>query len=184
MDRYLDAAAHLGYLALSQKDRVGLIAFDTEVRKYVAPNRGPRQLEDLIDAMFDLQPRFVESDYARAVSMLKAHHPKRGMVVLFTDLVDSLSSRRAIANLSRLARTHLPVVVILDDPAIPALARAPVHELADVYIKGAAEQFITEKQRTLSHLQTRGCLIVNVAATRLKGAVVDQYLQIKARNLL
>lgn len=184
LDRYLDAATHLAYLALSQKDRVGLIAFDAEVRCFVAPGKRPRQLDDLINAMFDLQPRFVESDYALAVTTLKSRQPKRGLVVLFTDLVDSISSRNAVANLSRLARTHLPVVVILDDPAIGQLASAPAAESSDVYIKAAAEQFLAEKRRTLTHLRTRGCLIVNVAASRLNTAVVDQYLQVKARNLL
>jgi len=145
LDRYLDAAVHLAYLALSQKDRVGLLAFDADVQRYVAPGR---------------------------------------RAVLFTDLVDSISSRRAIANLSRLARTHLPVVVILDDPAIEQLARRPVRGLDDAYVMGAAEQFISEKQRTLSTLRTRGCLIINVAAERLDTAVVNQYLEVKARNLL
>jgi uncharacterized protein (DUF58 family) len=161
-----------------------LIAFDAEVRCFVAPGRRPRQLDDLINAMFDLQPRFVESDYALAVTTLKSRQPKRGLVVLFTDLVDSISSRNAVANLSRLSRTHLPVVVILDDPAIGKMADAPVAESSDAYVKAAAEQFIAEKRRTLTHLRTRGCLIVNVTAPRLNAAVVDQYLQVKARNLL
>jgi uncharacterized protein (DUF58 family) len=184
LDRYLDAATHLAYLALSQRDRVGLIAFDAELRKFVAPSRSARQLDNLIDAMFDLQPRFVESDYSLALSTLKAHQPKRGMVVLFTDLLDSISSRLALANLSRLARTHLPVVVILDDPQVARMAEQDVAESADAYMKASAEQFISEKRNTLTHLRTRGCLIVNVTASRLNGAVVDQYLQVKARNML
>ncbi len=163
---------------------MGLVAFDAEVRRFIAPGRRPRQLDNLIDAMFDLQPRFVESDYALAVTTIKTRQPKRGLVVLFTDLVDSISSRNAVANLSRLARTHLPVVVILDDPSIGKIADAPVVDSTDAYTKAAAEQFMAEKRRTLSHLRTRGCLIVNVAAPRLNTAVVDQYLQVKARNLL
>jgi len=184
LDRYLDAAVHLAYLALSQKDRVGLIAFDNDVRRYVAPSRRPSQLDNLIDSVFDLEARFTESDYSRAVTTLKSKNPKRGLVVLFTDLVDSISSRLAVANLSRLARTHLPVVVILDDPAIPALAEAPAQSVEDAFVKGSAEQFITEKQHTLSLLKTRGCLIINVSAERLNTAVVNQYLEVKARNLL
>jgi uncharacterized protein (DUF58 family) len=174
----------LAYLALSQRDRVGLIAFDAEVRRYVAPSHQPRQLNDLIDSVYDLQPRFVESDYARASLALRTRLPKRGMVVLFTDLLDSVSSRQAVTQLSRLARTHLPVIVVLDDPAIPALADQPAARETDVYIKSAAEKFITEKRRALQHLRTRGCLIINVAAERLNVAVVNQYLEVKARNIL
>ena len=184
LDRYLDAAVQLAYLAIAQKDRVGLLAFDAEVRRYVAPARRPRQLDELIEAMFDLKPRFVESDYALAITTLKSRQPKRGLVVLFTDLVDSVSSRLAVANLARLARTHLPVVVVLDDPAIPVLAGAPALELSDAYVKGAAEQFIAEKRRTLQSLRTHGCIIVNTAAERLNATLVNQYLQVKARNLL
>jgi len=93
-DRYLDAAVQLAYLALSQRDNVGLVAFDAEVRRYVAPVHRPRQLSALVDAMFDLEPRFVESNYAQATLTLRKRVPKRGMVVLFTDLLDSVSSRQ------------------------------------------------------------------------------------------
>ncbi|MCC7478240.1 DUF58 domain-containing protein [bacterium] len=184
LDRYLDAAVHLAYLALNQRDRVGLIAFDAEVRRFVAPGHRPRQLDDLIDAVFDLEPRFVESDYGRAVTTLKHRQPKRGLAVLFTDLVDSISSKAAVAHLSRLARTHLPVICILDDPQIPLLAAAEAQSVDDAYVKAAAEKFISEKRRTLQLLRTRGCLIVNVAAERLNAALVNQYLEVKARNML
>lgn len=184
LDRYLDAAVHLAYLALNQRDRVGMIVFDNEVRRYVAPGHRPRQLDDLIEAVFDLEPRFVESDYGRAVTTLKHRQPKRGLAVLFTDLVDSISSKAAVAHLSRLARTHLPVICILDDPQVPAMAAAPAESLDDAYTKAAAEKFISEKRRTLQQLRTRGCLIVNVAADRLNASLVNQYLEVKARNML
>lgn len=184
LDRYLDAAVHLAYLALNQRDRVGLIAFDAEVRRYVAPGHRPRQLDDLIDSVFDLEPRFVESDYGRAVTTLKQRQPKRGLAVLFTDLIDSVSSKAAVTQLSRLARTHLPVICILDDPQVPALAQEAAVSLDDAYNKAAAEKFISEKRRTLQMLRTRGCLIVNVAAEKLNAALVNQYLEVKARNML
>jgi uncharacterized protein (DUF58 family) len=184
LDRYLDAAAHLAYLALGQRDRVGLLAFDQQVRRWVAPGHRARQLDNLIDAMFDLQPQFVESDYATAVTTLKHRQNKRGMVVLFTELIDSVSSKRAIANLARLAKTHLPVVVILDDPAVPALAQRPALAPTDAFVKAAAEQFLSEKRRTLQALRNSGCFIVNTAAERLNTELVNQYLEVKARNLL
>ena len=184
LDHYLDAAVQLAYLALSQKDRVGLIAFDAEIQRMIEPASRPRHLDRLVEGMFALQPRFLESDYARAVATLKAYERKRGLVVLFTDLADSLSSRLAVAYLSSLARTHLPVVVILDDPAVSTLARQPATDAEDVFVKAAAEQFISEKKKTLRQLQSRGCIILNVTAERLSVALVNQYLEIKARNML
>lgn len=184
LDRYLDAAMRLAYLAFSQKDRVGLIAFDNEIQRIVRPQRHHKGIAPLTDATFDLLPRFVESDYGKAVSTLRRIAPKRGLAVLFTDLVDSISSNRAVQALKHLAGTHLPVVVVLDDPAIGALAIEPAGSVGDAYIKGAAEQFITEKMHTLATLQQFGCLIVNVAAAQLNTALLNQYLLVKARNLL
>ena len=83
-----------------------------------------------------------------------------------------------------MARTHLPVIVVLDDPAIPALTEQPARRESDVYTKSAAEKFISEKRRALQHLRSRGCLIVNVAAERLNVSLVNQYLEVKARNIL
>jgi hypothetical protein len=51
-------------------------------------------------------------------------------------------------------------------------------------VKSAAEKFISEKRRALQMLRTRGCLIVNVTADRLNVALVNQYLEVKARNVL
>ncbi|MEZ5338886.1 MAG: DUF58 domain-containing protein [bacterium] len=184
LDRYLDAAVQLAYLALSQKDRVGLMAFSSETRRYVPPARRQRQLDAIIEAVFDLQPEFVESDYARVLAMLRSRHSKRGLVVLFTDLVDSVSSQRAVANLSRLARTHLPIIVILDDPQIEEMARKRTEGSDDAYIKASAELLLQQKRRTVQELRSRGCMIVNVAADKLNGAVINQYLQVKARNLI
>jgi uncharacterized protein (DUF58 family) len=184
LDRYIDAAVHLAYLALNQRDRVGLMVFDAEVRRFVPPSHRPRQLDELIEAVFDLEPRFVESDYGRAVTTLKSRQHKRGLVVLFTDLLDSISSKAAVAQLSRLARTHLPVICILDDPQVPALATQAANTPEDAYVKAAAEKFVSEKKRTLQALRTRGCLIVNAAAERLNAALVNQYLEVKAKNML
>ena len=184
IDRYLDAAVHLAYLALSQKDRVGLIAFSSETRRYVPPSRRARQLDAIIDAVFDLRAEFVESDYARVLAMLRSRHSKRGLVVLFTDLVDSVSSQRAVANLSRLSRTHLPVIVILDDPQIGQMAESRTRTPDDPYIKASAELILAQKRRTIAELRSQGILIVNVAAEHLNAAVLDQYLQVKARNLI
>ena len=184
LDRYLDAAIHLAYLALSQKDRVGLMAFASETIRYVPPARKPRQLDAIIESVFDLKAQFVESDYARVLTMLRSRHSKRGLVVMFTDLVDSVSSKRAVANFSRLSRTHLPVIVILDDPEIERLAAAKAQGPDDPFIKASAEMLLEQKRRSISELRSRGCLIVNVSAERLNGAVVDQYLQVKARNLI
>ena len=118
------------------------------------------------------------------MTTLKTRQPKRGLVVLFTDLRGQRLQPPRGGQPSRLARTHLPVVVILDDPAIPRAGGGRRERGEDAYVKAAAEQFISEKRRTLSMLKPRGCLIINVTAERLNTAVVNQYLEVKARNLL
>ena len=71
-----------------------------------------------------------------------------------------------------------------DDPARPLLADTPAVRGRDVYVKCAAEKFISEKRGALQPLRTRGCLIVKVTAVRLLVALVQQDLDGKARYVL
>ena len=54
LDFALDAALQVAAVALQQRDRVGILAFDSAVRVFVPPARGGRQLARLREAVFDL----------------------------------------------------------------------------------------------------------------------------------
>src|SRR5579862_5154524 len=102
LDVALDAMTALAVAAEETGDRVGALAFDAAVTRRFAPRR--RGAEPLVRALFDLEPREVESDYERAFIAIGQH--KRALVALFTDLVDESASRSLLDACPMLARHH------------------------------------------------------------------------------
>ena len=89
LDYAVDAGLALAYAALQAGDRVGLIAFDRDVRGFCAPRAQRRQLGVLIDVLRPLQPRLVEADYRVVVRTLAARHRQRALLVVLTDFVEA-----------------------------------------------------------------------------------------------
>jgi uncharacterized protein (DUF58 family) len=82
---YLSAA--LAYLLSRQRDAVGLMAFDNDIRTHLPPSTRPRHLRSLLVALDALRPG-AQSDLARPLNRLASAIARRGLVVVISDLLD------------------------------------------------------------------------------------------------
>ncbi len=84
-------AASLGYLAIRQKDACGLYTFDTAVRDKLPAKSSQNQLNRMLAAL-DQVGADGRTDLARVTREIAQTIPRRGMVVIISDLlgVDSL----------------------------------------------------------------------------------------------
>ncbi len=89
LDVAMDALTSLAAVADEVGDRFGALVFDSEVRRYLAPSRGGGAIA--VNALFDVEPEPVDSDYVRAFQRVEA--AKRAWVVVFTDLLEEVAAR-------------------------------------------------------------------------------------------
>jgi uncharacterized protein (DUF58 family) len=109
------AAASLAYLVLHQRDSVGLVTFDQEIRRLVRPSSSPTQLKPLLTVM-------EQATAARKTRTGPIFHDlaerltRRGIVVILSDLFDDVDS--LLAGLKHFRhRRHDVVVLHVLDPA-------------------------------------------------------------------
>jgi uncharacterized protein (DUF58 family) len=183
VDFVLNSVLLFSYVATLKGDQVGLLVFADGVRQFIAPQSGRAHFQKLLDTMYALESEPVEADYGRALNYLRANNKKRSLVVLFTDLSGARASESLLLNLPRLVPRHLPLLVTIRDPALDNEARQAVVDSASVYRRAVAEELIDERRLLLDNLQQRGVLTLDVAAEHLTMAVVNRYLQLKARSL-
>lgn len=104
----------LALLLLRQGDCVGLIGFDSAIRQQIAPRGGRRHWHDLLRAAESLTPSG-RTDAASALQEVVTRVQRRGLVVLFSDLlVEPESTRLALKFLRH--RGHEVLVFHLIDP--------------------------------------------------------------------
>ncbi len=80
-------AASLGYMMIRQQDRVGLMTFDTRVRRHVPPRSKRAHLFRILDQLLKVRPAG-RTDLAKALSTAVPFIRRKGLVILFSDLLD------------------------------------------------------------------------------------------------
>lgn len=184
LDYGVNAALLLAYVATGKGDKIGLMTFADEVTHFVGPRQGRGQFYRLLEVLYAIEAQPVEPDYPRALSTLAVKQRKRALVVVFTDLSGGLSMQSLIKHAALLARRHLPLVVTISDPDVHAAARQTPRDSAGVYQRAAASQVLDERRLALDTLRRHGVLTLDVPANRLSIAVIDRYLELKARTRL
>ena len=175
-------ALELAHSAVAHDDNVGLMVFADEILHFVPPARGRRALRLVLDALAAAEGRLVEPNYPAAFGYLAARSRKRGLTVLFTDVIDRTASEALLAQAASLRPRHLPLAVTLRDPELERLAVArPATEQA-AFERAAAEELLSAREAGLAELRSRGVLVLDVPPENAARAVVAQYEVLKRRG--
>ncbi len=183
-DHALNAAVLLGQVALKHGDRVGLLAFDREMRVWLPPRAGNRSAGRLIRSTYDLFPSLDEPDYAMAFRFLNQHVKRRSLVVMFTAVVDEVNAELATQVVAGLGSRHLPLTVWIRDVEVDALLARPAETDLDRYVRAASADLLGWREGALAGLRQRGALVVDAPPVELTSHLLHRYLEIKARRLL
>jgi uncharacterized protein (DUF58 family) len=183
-DYALTAGLSVASIAQAAGDHVGLTVFAAKPLLSVAPRRGAKHVDALTRASYDLQPRLEEPDYETIFTQLKQRHSKRSLIVLFTDIFDPASSAAVLAGLGTLVARHLVMCVLMNDAAIAAALETTPSSAREAYRTSVAMSLAAEREKSIALLRGRGIIVIDVPAPRLTVALLDAYLDVKARGLL
>ena len=174
----------LAFVALRQNDWFSMIAFSDRIESYLPPVNGIKNIDRVARALFELQPRLVESDYGAACRFLGLKNRKRSLLCMMTDVVDSDASNVIIAYMSRFARYHLPLAITLSNPEILHVAERPLGECEDLYSKAVALDTLAAREKALLVMRQKGISVLDVPPTRLTPELINRYTMIKSMHKL
>jgi uncharacterized protein (DUF58 family) len=180
LDAALDAVAAVAMVADVVGDRVGVVAFDNEVRRQVRPRR--HGSDAVVGAVFDLEPSDVESDYELAFRTVGGS--KRALVLVLTDLLEESAAKPLVAAAPVLARRHAVVVAGSTDPDLDGLLSNPPLAAHDAYAAAVAVDVLDARRRTVARLESTGVSVLEAPPAGLPAACVSAYLRLKARARL
>ncbi len=184
LEHAMDAVMMLTHVASRLGDRAGLLAFDREVRAVVGPRHGPSQLARVTEAMYDLEPALVESDYRGAFAHTLARFRRRALLVVCTELAEQAFTETLLPALPLVGRHHLVVVAAVADPAVERWAASAPDDASGTYRKAAAVAALAERRRVASRLRGLGATVVDAPPGELAPRLTDAYLRVKATGRL
>lgn len=184
LDRAINAGLLLAYLGLRAGDRVGLFAFDDEIRLFTEPQGAIRTLSTLQTRAAQLAYHDRETNFTLAIHHLGTRLRRRSLIVVLTDFVDPITAELMVENIENLARRHLIVFVAIRDPELDQLAEAPPATLLDLHRSVAADAHIRDRDHVLERLRRSGVFCIDAAPAAISAAMINRYLEITRREMI
>lgn len=185
VEHAMDAALSITHAASELGDRVGLVAFDRQVRSILVPMAGRGQVGRVAEAMFALQPELSESAYGAAFGEATARFRRRSLYVVLTDLVEAAVEEALLPALPILTRRHLVLVAGVRDPLVAGWAAGGTHEWpSEAFREAASVNLLVQRDRAAARLSAAGARVVDTDPGGLGVAVVEEYLAIKSSGRL
>src|SRR5438552_2625737 len=122
-----ELAALLAFSAISNNDKVGLIAFTDRVERFVPPRKGTRHALRLIRDVLFFEPTRRQTSVRQALDLLNRIVHRRAIVFLLSDFLDHGFERA----LRRTGRRHDLVAIRITDPREEQLPAVGFLELED-----------------------------------------------------
>lgn len=184
LDHAMDAVMMLTAVATRLGDRVGMVAFDSQVRAVVSPSNRRDQLGRITEAMYAMEPELVESDFRGAFAQSLARFRKRALFVIFTELSEEAVAETLLPAMPLVARHHLVLVASIRDPAVGIWAASTPSDAGGAYRKAAAVTAKAQRLRTVARLRGVGATVVDAEPGRVAPLLADAYLKVKATGRL
>lgn len=184
LDYAVTGALSLAQVALHCGDRVGLLAYGRRIQQNVNAGRGSRQMRAIVESLAMVKSEILEADHGRAAHSLMSTQKRRSLVVWLTDFAETATTPDVIEYAMHLTSRHLVLFAAMAQTDLNALATATPQTKHEMYRHAAALEIAQRRELLLGTLRQRGVLTLEVTPGMLASAVVNQYLDVKERNLL
>ncbi|MCE5322607.1 DUF58 domain-containing protein [bacterium] len=184
LDHSINASMMLAHVAAIKGDKVGLMTFGEDITNYSPPKAGKSQTLSLLRLTYNLKDAEGDSNYYRAIPYLSKKWTRRSLIVFFTDLVDPESSKPLISQIASLTKKHLCLIVTMADPAVTDAVRTKVENSEDAFNAAAARQVLQSRKQAAAHLVRSGAIVLDVPPEKFTPSVINEYLNIKGKNML
>lgn len=184
LDYAINTSLILSNIALIKDDKAGLLAFSNDDTVMVKPEKKRSHIQRIQEALYQLNPNFLESDYEKLVITLRKRVNQRSLVLLYTNFETHASLKRNLPYLQQIAKDHLLVVIFFENTELSALIQEKSENIRQIYTKTVAEEFAFNKRQIVKELDQRGIQTIYTPPKELSVRAINKYLELKARGLI
>lgn len=184
LDYAINAALVISNVALKKHDKAGMIAFSKKLENIVVAEKRTSQMNLILEALYNVETDFFESDFGRLYADIKRNITQRGLMLLYTNFETLDGLHRQIPYLKGIAKNHLLVVIFFKNTELESIISNPAETVQQAYDKVIAEKFAFEKRLIVNELQKYGIQSILTTPENLTIDTINKYLEIKARGLL
>ncbi|MBE7177076.1 MAG: DUF58 domain-containing protein [Mucilaginibacter polytrichastri] len=182
LDYAINASLVLANVAMLKQDKAGLITIAEKDPSVLGADRGPQQLNRILQILYKERTRYPELNGELLFSTIKKAVKQRSLVVFFTNFETINALHRQLPYLRSIARQHLLLVVFFENTELRSLTESAAKNVEDIYVKTVAGKFAYEKKLIVKEFQRYNIMSILTAPQHLTVNTVNKYLELKARQ--
>ncbi|WP_394262710.1 DUF58 domain-containing protein [Trueperella sp.] len=180
-DAFIEAALLQSAIAQRAGDRVSVMAFDDDVRARLVGHSDRAITHTVAQTLADVEPTLHATDWTSLPTHIAAITKRPALVVILTTLSGAAASTGLFDVIPELKRSH--TVIIASTQADPFDPPAEMDAEA-AFNRAAYERAQIEAKNLVRSIERTGAIVVRASAEELPVAVVDTYIDLKARGRL
>nr|WP_279346313.1 DUF58 domain-containing protein [Gramella oceanisediminis] len=184
LDYAINSSLAFSNVALKKKDKVGLLSFSNKVDSLIKASSKLSQLNNIMEALYNVNTGFYDSDFSLLYSRLRKHIGHRSLLLLYTNFEHMSALNRQLPYLKALAKQHLLVVIFFENTELTRLNNIEPTNTSESAHQVIAEQFTHDKNLMVRELERHGIQALLTPPQKLSINTINKYLEIKARGLL
>jgi uncharacterized protein (DUF58 family) len=184
LDLSVNATLTLAQLALYSGDKVGVLVYGRKSQSRVGLGRGLAHMRAILETLAVARDEASEADHLRAASILLQSQKRRSLIVWITDLAETSMTPEVIESASQMLSRHVVLFVVIAQTDLQAMANRRPTNAIEMYETVAAQEMVNRREVLLARIHNRGALALEVSPNRLTPTLVNEYLEIKERNLI
>jgi uncharacterized protein (DUF58 family) len=184
LDYAINSSLVISSIAMHKQDKAGLVTFSNKVGNILPADRQARQMQTILDILYNLKTDFFESDFEILTSTILQKISHRSLIILYTNFETLNALQRQLTYLRRLSQTHLVLVIFFINTELFALIDKPAKNVEEIYRKTIAEKFAFEKRLIVKELARYSIQSILTTPQNLSVNTINKYLELKARGLI
>ncbi|WP_026934674.1 DUF58 domain-containing protein [Christiangramia echinicola] len=184
LDYAINSSLAFSNVALKKKDKVGMLSFSNKIDNLQKASSKLRQLNRIMQALYNVNTGFYDSDFSLLYSRVKKHLSHRSLLMIYTNFEHMSGLQRQLPFLKALAKQHLVVVIFFENTEITKLTNITPANISESAHQTVAEQFSHNKLLMVKELQRHGVQTLLTKPADLSINAINKYLEIKSRGML
>ncbi|HEV3029927.1 MAG TPA: DUF58 domain-containing protein, partial [Planctomycetota bacterium] len=155
VDHAVNAAVLISYICSRMEDRVGVLSFGAQVDGGIPQGRGAAHLSRITAYSSSIQAEYIHTDYLALGAHVRRRLQRRALILILTTLPESGDQQALVRATGMLLPTHLPLIVVLSDPALRAAAEALPASREELSRTLVARDLWIERRKMMDELRRR-----------------------------
>ncbi|MEW9123905.1 MAG: DUF58 domain-containing protein [Thermotaleaceae bacterium] len=184
MDLAINAALFLSDVVCYNKDKSGLLIFNTRVEAFIKPSQGADHRNRILETLYHIEGTRLTSNYEDVLLYLSRQEKRRSLICLFTD-IDTVEEIGCIREALRfIHKKHHIILFLIKNEKLESLKRIKLNSRKDLFLKGAAYKMEEERRNIIRILGQSGIHCIECDSEDIGYRAVSAYMGAKNREVV